>query len=345
MNMQSNFLLDWLAHRRARQCTAACYGKPASTPTTAPALSSAQLSALTAWSILGALLFFMPVASSEPSSVYSDIYGVIRTDLPAGGHLISAPLLGQRAYQGPVLEVGGSAGDVVSLENVPALERPHYLIVIGEATAAAGQYRTILASDDTSVTLESAITGLSTGDTIQIVEYFTLDGFTRASGGSLSNGTSLTVYESDGSTAVYRYYGIWYDADFQEVSDVILFPGEGAVLNLTTGVTLDFTGTVNGNEIKINIYSGVVNLVGSGNPTAPVGDSSLGAALSHLPDGSTLAVYSGDGTLTAGEVYRLYGGNWYDNNFQVSEISIAAPACVVVNPTLDAEVTLSAAHN
>ena len=123
--------------------------------------------------MLAALSFFIPFAgsalSAAPAAVYSDVYGVIRSDLPAGGHLISPPLVEQRAFQGAVIGLSGSDGEIVSLDTVTALETPHYLIASGQNAVAAGHYRSIVSSDMGSVTLESPIAGLGPGDTVQVI--------------------------------------------------------------------------------------------------------------------------------------------------------------------------------
>lgn len=282
------------------------------------------------------------LAASNLSAATTDPVGYVTKDFPAGASLISSPLQGETALQGAVDSV---SGDVVGLANVPSLSEPHFLLVT--SGAAKGNISTILSSDSTSVTVEEAsqISDLSAGDTVKIIEHFTLGDLTTASNSSIDDNSSVTVYNSDGSTTTYLAFAdVWYDGAGNPSDSAIIFPGEGVVVSFQAPTSLTFAGNVNTQEINIPVTSGAVNLIGSESPSALSGENSLGAALATLPDNSTITVYSEDGSLSVQNTYLLFGGDWYDGTGNLTEISIAAPATIVVSPQSTQEVTLSPAY-
>lgn len=279
------------------------------------------------------------LAASNLSAATTDPVGYVTKDFPAGASLISSPLQGETALQGAVDSV---ADDVVGLANVPSLSEPHFLLVT--SGTAKGNISTILSSDSTSVTVENAsqVSDLSAGDTVKIIEHFTLGDLTEASDSSIDDDSIVTVYNSDGSKNTYTAFSnVWYDGDFNPSDSAIIFPGEGVVVSFEAPTSLTFAGNVNTEEIKIPVTSGTVNLIGSENPSAPSGEGSLGAALATLPDDSIITVYSEDGSLTVQNTYTLFGGDWYDSDFNLTEVSIAAPATIVLSPESSEDITLS----
>lgn len=282
------------------------------------------------------------LAASNLSAATTDPVGYVTKDFPAGASLISSPLQGETALQGAVDSV---ADDVVGLANVPSLSEPHFLLVT--SGTAKGNISTILSSDSTSVTVENAsqVSDLSAGDTVKIIEHFTLGGLTSASDSSIDDNSTVTVYNSDGSKNTYfSFSNAWYDEEENLSDSAIVFPGEGVVVNFQAPTSLTFAGNVNTQEIKIPVTSGAVNMIGSESPSELSGEDSIGTALATLPDNSSITVYSEDGSLTVQETYLLFGGVWYDSNESETEVSIAAPATIVVSPQSSQDITLSPAY-
>lgn len=255
------------------------------------------------------------------------------------------PLLGAVQFTGAI-DSNGVSGDglTLSASSLPAsLDFPCYVHVVGGS--AAGSFASVVSNSSGSVTLESAISGLAAGDSFRVVSHSTLSDVTSASQSSVPDSSTVTVYNADGSNVTYTTFGNqWFDSDFGSADNVILFPGEGVVINLQSETTLVFTGAVNTVPFQVTVSSGAVNLVGSVNPSTPSGSSSLGAALSSLPDSSTITIYSGDGSLTIVGTFTLFGGTWFDSDFQAQEISVAAPSVIVVNPQGTSSVSLPAAY-
>lgn len=284
------------------------------------------------------------LASSNLSAetVSTNPVGYVTVDLPAGASLVSVPLISRVQYVGAAGDVVGS---VVSLSGLPdPVTIPSYIHVL--SGTAAGTTVSVLSSNSSSVTLEAEVVGLALGDSLRIVEHFTLADIAASSSAGIADGSVVTIYNSDASSDSYTVYSnTWYDADFSVADDVIIFAGEGFVVNLQAATSLTFTGAVNTEPVNVEVTSGTFSLIGSVNPTAPVGGASVGAALgSALADGSTLTVYSEDGLLTVEGTYTCYSGVWYDSSFTPTDISIASPSVVVVNPQSTVQVSMPSAY-
>jgi len=285
----------------------------------------------------------LSVSSLAAQTATTDPVGYVTADVATGGSLLSNPLLGDIQYTGVA---GVVAGVIVDLSGLPAsVSTPSYVHVT--SGSAAGATSSIASSDATSVTLEGAITGFVAGDSLRIVEHFTLADLTAASSSSIADESTVTVYNSDATVSSYvTYTNIWYNTDgFALSDDVIVFPGEGVVLGLQSPTTFVFTGNVNTEAVNATAVAGGINIIGTSNPSAPLGVNSLGSALAVLQDESTITVYSDDGALTPTASYVVYSGIWYNTDgFAVVDVSVAAPSAVVVSPQATASVTMPAAY-
>jgi hypothetical protein len=255
---------------------------------------------------------------------------------------VSTPLIEATTIAGPATAVSGADVDIAGL---PALTTSHFLLVT--SGTAAGQYESITGTSGDTATLENAIAGLAVADTVKVIEHSTLGTLHTASGSTIPDNTTLTVYNSDGSSDAYiAASNNWYNLDGFALSDgVIIFPGEGVTMSFADSCTLTFTGTVNTDPITISATSGVVNLVGSLNPSTPASPDSIGSGLGTLDDNSTLTIYSNDGSLTTLGTYILASGNWYNlDGFALTDISEAAPLAISLSPAATSDVTLPAAY-
>ena len=125
------------------------------------------------------------------------------------------------------------SGAVLTVDGLPSsISTPSYVQVT--SGSAAGSVSSILTSDATTLTLEDSVAGLSGGDSIRIIAHTTLSDITAASGNTITDASTLTIYNSDGGTSdtYTTYSNLWYDASFGSADSVIVFPGEGIVLNL-----------------------------------------------------------------------------------------------------------------
>lgn len=282
------------------------------------------------------------LAALTAQAVETDPVGYVSQAFTSGTHLVSAPLFTSLVASGAAGTVSGADVDIAGL---PALTEAHFLLVT--SGTAAGQISTILSTSGDTATLESAIVGLATSDTVKVIKHFNLGDLHTASGSTIPDNTTCTVYNSDGTSDSY-FAGVnnWYaTVGFALSDDVIVFPGEGVVVGFTGPTTLTFTGLVNVDNIIVPITAGAVNIAGSLNPSAPVGAGSIGDALSELPENSTITLYSNDGLLTATGTYFLGAGDWYNTvGFALTDISAAAPGAIVVGPTSTSSAEIPAAY-
>ena len=268
----------------------------------------------------------------------TDPVGIVKETF-SGSRLVSAPVWASVAAQAPLDSVNAAK---VGFPNVPALGTSHFLLVLDGP--AKGAVRTILAVNGDLLTLETAISDLAAGHSVKLIEHFTLGHLQAASGGTMPNNTTCTIYNIDGSRDVYSSSGgNWYDNNFAISDDIVILPGEGVVMSFASETTLSYSGVVNIDEFSIQVSSSAVNLVASGNPTAPIGAGSIGEALSALVNNSTVTLYSEDGQLTRSGTYSLSNGVWYNSDFAPVDISQAAPGAVVVAPGSSQSVLLSPA--
>jgi len=281
-------------------------------------------------------------SSAFAQGVTTDPVGYVSQAFTSGTHLVSSPLFTSIAASGAVGTVSGADVDIAGL---PTLTEAHFLLVT--SGTAAGQISTVLSTAGDTATLESAIVGLATSDTVKVIKHFNLGDLHAASGNTIPDNTTCTVYNSDGTSDSY-FAGVnnWYATEgFALSDDVIVFPGEGVVVGFTGPTTLTFTGLVNVDNIIVPITAGAVNIAGSLSPSAPVGEGSIGDALSTLPDNSTITLYSNDGLLTATGTYFLGAGDWYNTvGFALTDISEAAPGAIVVGPTSTSSAVIPAAY-
>ncbi|MEM1222349.1 MAG: hypothetical protein AAGH40_06260 [Verrucomicrobiota bacterium] len=291
-------------------------------------------------------LLFTPCLALSPlffhsaTAVETDPVGYVTTDLPAGASLIGTPLTNDIQFSGLS---GSVSGSTVNLSGLGTIESPAYLLVLSGTDV--GELSSIVSSTSSSVTLEQQLNGLAEGDSVRIISHFTLSDLYEASGSTISDNSSVSVYNSSGTVETYTIFsGSWFDSSFAASDNVIIFPGEGFVINLQSATSFTFVGNVNTAPFKLPVTSGVVNIVSSENPSTPTGQDSIGAALNGLGDNSTISIYSNDGSLSLVETYTLFSGLWFDSSFNQTEISVAAPSTIVVNPQNTSDVTVPAAY-
>lgn len=284
--------------------------------------------------------FILAATTSSAQSVTSDVVGYTTKTLNTGVSLTSFPLIKAPAFSG-TLAADSVNGTVITVGATLSGDSSYYLHVT--SGSAEGSFESITASDATTVTIEAAIAGLAAGDNVRIVEHNTLSDLTEASGNSIPDNTTVTIYNSDGSADTYTIFsGTWYDSGFGSANDVIVFPGEGVAVGMPSSANLTFAGTVNTESYAVELTSGVVNILSSLNPTSPTGYTALGAALGSLADNSTVTAYSEDGALS-GDTYTLFSGVYYDAAFSAATINPAAPSAVVVSPSASGTISLAPA--
>lgn len=275
-------------------------------------------------------LFALPLVALPVSimaqPVFTDPVGAVSVEVN-GLQALSHPFQKAKSYQGVV---GPNPGTSVALSNVPALSGQYYLQVL--SGAAAGQVASLVASTSSSVTLDGAIDGLAEGDSVAIRAHVTLGDIAASIAGGVEDSTTITLYNLDGSFSSFEAFsGTWFDDSFNPVDDVVVYPGEGFVLGLPSSESMTFVGSVSVDPVVVPVPASV-SFVGSLNPVPSVSNpSSLGQIFGSLDEGSTLTIYTTEGSLLIAESFESFGGSWFDADFSVVDsFSYAAPASVAV---------------
>ncbi|MCC5839611.1 MAG: hypothetical protein JJT96_05755 [Opitutales bacterium] len=275
-------------------------------------------------------LFALPLvalpASMMAQPVYTDPVGAVSVQA-SGLSALHFPLQKAKIYQGTVSSVGGAT---VGLASVPPLSGALYLQVL--SGSAVGTVSSVVASDGSSVTTESAISGLAVGDSVAVREHTSLGDLSASIEGGAPDSATITLYNLDGTISNFEAFGgEWFDGDFTPSDDVIVAPGEGFVLALPSDITITFVGSVSVDPVLVPLSTSL-GFVGNLNPVPSLANpSSVGQLFGNLADSSTITIYMGDGSFEVSNFLEAFGGEWFDPDFTPSDdLSISAPAAVAV---------------
>lgn len=155
---------------------------------------------------------------------------------------------------------------------------------------------------------------------------------------------TLVVYNSDGSsTTILRDSSSpsgWVNVDTYNPQDVVIYPGQGFLLNSSGSGNFTATGVVNPTQTIVPLYAGKVNLVSISNPSnsKDIQNINLGADLEVYTD--TVGTFSSDGQLAQNGNYLWVGSS--DGGFvnpdtyaPASGVNVAGTSAIIVNTSLD----------
>jgi len=161
---------------------------------------------------------------------------------------------------------------------------------------------------------------------------------------------TLLVYNSDGtSTTILRDSSSstgWVNPETLSPQNLIIYPGQGFLLNTQGEGNFTVTGLVNPTQTIVPLYSGKVNLVSLSNPSnsKQIQSINLGANLEAFAD--TVGTFSSDGSLAQVGTY-LWAGS-ADGGFVNPEtlspvvgVAVGGTSAVIVNTTFDVTWTLA----
>ena len=193
----------------------------------------------------------------------------------------------------------------------------------------------IVSSNTSSVTLSSSLS-VASGVAISIRPHTTIEDL----GTNFTSGTSVTVYNSDGTTntATYisNFLGSFWDGDYTEA----VYPGEGVVIISTGPFEIINAGAVAVDPVSFSAAAGRVNIIGANSPSAADADAIFGS----LAPGTSVSVYTNGGSLTSPTTYSrspaFLGGTWSPDLSTLT--TLGDDIAVVVIPSEDAAVNLPA---
>ena len=271
------------------------------------------------------------ITLSSLSAVETDPVGYTTLSGDSGGYVVTLPLAKSPVFEGAVNAEGTT---VLSFDStVPSLPGANY--VQGMDGSLVGSIVDIASSDSSSVTLSSSLP-VAIGDVVAIREHTTIEDL----GTNFTSGTSVTVYNSDGTTnsATYvsNFLGSFWGGDYTQP----IYPGEGVVIISTGPFEIINAGAVAVDPVSFSAASGRVNIIGANSPSA----ADASAIFGSLAPGTSVSVYTNGGNLTAPTVYSrgpaFLGGAWSPDLSTLT--SFGDDIAVVVIPTADAAVTLPA---
>ena len=285
--------------------------------------------------ILHKPLFSLSVAFlftlSSLFAVQTDPVGYTTLSGNAGGYVVTLPLAKSAVFEGTVNAEGTTVLNFDS--TVPTLTGANYVQVMDGALV--GTVVDIVSSTTSSVTLSSSLS-VASGVAISIRPHTTIEDL----GTNFTGGTSVTVYNSDGTTnsATYvsNFLGSFWDGDYTEA----IYPGEGVVIISTGPFEIINVGAVAVDPVMFSATAGRVNIIGANSPSAADANAIFGT----LAPGTSVSVYTNGGSLTSPTTYSrsqaFLGGTWSPDLSTLT--TLGDDIAVVVIPSEDAAVNLPA---
>jgi hypothetical protein len=268
---------------------------------------------------------------SSLSAVETDPVGYTTISGNAGGYVVTLPLAKTPVFNGAVNAEGTT---VLSFDStVPALNGAHYVQVMDGSLV--GTIVDISSSDSSSVTLSTTL-AVALGDSVTIREHTTVEDL----GTNFTSGTSVTLYNSDGTTSSATWNDNFLGSFWSGDSTEPIYPGEGIVIISAGPFEIVNAGTVAVDPINFSATAGQVNIIGANSPSGADAASILGS----LEGGTSVSVYTNGGSLNSPTSYTrapaFLGGAWTPD---LSEITtFGDDIALVVVPAADAAVTLPA---
>lgn len=267
---------------------------------------------------------------SSLTAVTTDPVGYVTVSGGSGGYVIATPLLKNAVFSGVTNAAGGTTLSFDS--SLPELDGDYFVQVT--SGDLSGVVVDVVSSDSNSVTLSSELL-VEAGDGISIRPHFLIEDL----GTGFTGGSSVTVYNSDGTRSTATYQDNFLGTGWFGDSDSPIYPGEGFVLISTGDYSFVSVGEVSTKNIYYSGSAGVVNIVGA---LSPLGVDAADL-FEDLPGQSTVSVYQKGSNLSNPEVYTkapdFLGGEWSPS---LSEIDFGADIAVVVIPSSDFPIPIPA---
>jgi len=219
----------------------------------------------------------------------------------------------------------------------------HYILLT--SGAQAGLVADILSNTASSVTVGSGdLSGVSYNPSFVIRPHLKASTLFANSAGLEDYADTLNIFNSDGTTTSLLRDSTsttgWVDAASLSATDAVVYPGQGFLLNTTSGGTFTTTGVVNPNSVAVPVFAGLVNLVSGSDPSSsvPLQTSGIGDGLEVYAD--TVGSFSTDGSLTQSGTYLWAGSS--DGGFvdpaslaPITGVNFSGTEAVIVNSTFD----------
>jgi len=282
------------------------------------------------------------------TSSYSDVVGYMKRDFPLGTSTHGVGFVLAEKYRGEATAKSGDEISVTGAGFTPGQFAPtggltsHYLLIT--SGAQAGLVADIVSNTSDTVTVGAGdLSGVNYNPSFVIRPHLKASTLFASSTGLEDEVDTLVVYNSEGtSTSITRNSKKstgWMDPNTLVAVDLVIYPGQGFLLNTSNPGNFVSTGTVNPDSVLVPIYSGLVNLVSGSDPSGsvPLQTSNIGTNLE--PEVDTLVRFSNDGYLSENGNYTWNGpGTGSRQGFvdpltlsRVSGVSFAGTDAVLIN--------------
>jgi len=279
------------------------------------------------------------IAASQ--TVSTPIVGFSKEQLPAGQHFFSPSFLKASVYSGTATLSGATISGINisgSLGSSAYTDRPNFPTHYVEITSGdyAGTYYDIASNTSSSVTL-TATPNVSGAVSIVIRPHVTLADVIKSESGIGEYSDSISVYDSTGNFSSYYFAGgIVTGDDFSTpMGHVPIPPGKGVGINTGVNLSLVTSGQVRSTTLKVPVYPGAVNVVGSFNPSTSTKLINTGLATELDPYSESATLYDASGNLALVAIAYSDGSNVTDDNFtqytSLNSPSISTKTSMLVN--------------
>ena len=295
------------------------------------------------------LMAVLSVTIKAQTTSYSDVVGYLQKSFPSGtsahgvGFVLAEKFRGVASSKsGDILTVAGAGFSADQFAPVGGLPSHYILLTSG---AQAGLVADILSNTTTSVTVGSGdLSGVSYNPSFVIRPHLKASTLFANSSGLEDYADTLNIFNSDGTTTSLLRDSTattgWVDAASLSAIDAVIYPGQGYLLNTTSGGSFTTTGVVNPDQVAVPVFAGLVNLVSGSDPSSavPLQTSGIGNGLELFAD--TVGKFSTDGNLTQNGTYLWAGSS--DGGFvdpaslaPVTGVNFAGTEAVIVNSTFN----------
>lgn len=292
---------------------------------------------------LGALVSLSTNGFSQTTS-YSDTVGYTQRSFPLGssthgvGFVLPEKFRGvASARSGDTLAVATAsftANQFAPSDNLPS----HYILIT--SGAQAGLVADIISNTSTAITVGSGdLSGVNYNPSFVVRPHLKVSTLFSSSTGLEDEVDTLVVFNADGtSTSLTRNSNLatgWQDPNSLQPVDLVIYPGQGFLLNTSSAGNFVSTGVVNPDQVAVPIYSGLVNLVSGSDPSGSVSLQTAGIGTFLEPDSDTVAIFAKDGFLSEAGNYTWGGttSGFIDplTTATVSGVSFAGTDAILIN--------------
>ena len=263
------------------------------------------------WAIFCAFASYL----SAQSTVSTPIVGFEKRNFAVGTTGLGAGFVKPSTFSGVASSVSASTITVTGANFgnlAPSGGLPAYYAEITSGDMA-GYILDITSNTSSVLTVDGELSGiLGTTPTIVIRPHLKVSDIFAGNSSLADYADTVVVYHADGTSSSALRDSTsstgWVDPNTFAEADLVVYPGQGFLLNSSGSGQVTVSGQVKTTPTVIPLYAGVVNLVTAGNPSSnPVLQTSqLGQNMADYVD--TVATYSTSGDFNQTATY-LWGGS------------------------------------